>query len=238
MSTLRLARSNRVLAALPRATLERMLPALQARPLTLRMILQEPGLPLAAVVFPLSGVASMLSTAATGRSVEIATIGCEGMVGLPLLLGGQSDAGEVFVQVAGQGLFMHAGPFKAWLAKEPALMRILLLYTQALLMQVAQCSACTSYHTMSERCARWLLQTHDRVRGDEFILTHEFLSLMLGVRRATVSEAANELQVSGLIRYHRGIVTVLDRAGLEQAACECYRLINREFRRLLRGAQS
>jgi CRP-like cAMP-binding protein len=112
-------------------------------------------------------------------------------------------------------------------------MRALLLYTQALLTQVTQCSACNCYHSVDQRCARWLLQTHDRVKGDEFPLTHDFLGLMLGVRRSSVSETAQALQDRGLIRYHRGVITVLNRRGLEAASCECYQLINDEFERLL-----
>ena len=113
----------------------------------------------------------------------------------------------------------------------------LLRYTQALLTQVAQCSACNVYHPVEARCARWLLQTHDRVRGDEFPLTQDFLALMLGVRRASVSETAGALQARGLIRYHRGVITIVNRKGLEAAACDCYALISREYDRLLRPAR-
>jgi CRP-like cAMP-binding protein len=233
--SVRTARSNRILAALPRDTLERVLPDLLNTPMELRQILQARGIPPENVVFPLAGVGSMISMGDGGASVEVATIGCEGMVGLPLFLGGESAAGEVFVQVPGKGLFMSAARFQGHVGREPALTRILLLYTQALLTQVAQCSACNSYHPVSGRCARWLLQTQDRVNGDEFALTHEFLGLMLGVRRATVTEAAQALQSRGLIRYRRGVITVLNRAGLEKASCECYRLISREYNRLLRA---
>lgn len=235
MSTvsLRVARSNRIIAALPPAALERLLPDLDARPLKLRQVLQSRGTPVSHVVFPLLGVASMISMGETGDSVEVATVGCEGMVGLPLFLGGKQAAVEVFMQVAGEGLFMAANKFTAHVQREPDLTRALLLYTQALLTQVAQCSACNCYHPIEARCARWLLQTHDRVKGDEFPLTHDFLGLMLGVRRASVSETAQALQEAGLIRYHRGVITVLNRKGLEAAACECYGLITDEFARLL-----
>ena len=113
----------------------------------------------------------------------------------------------------------------------------MLLYTQGLMTQIAQCSACTSYHSIGERSARWLLQTRDRVGADTFPLTHEFLGLMLGVRRATVTEAAQALQLSGLISYHRGVVTILDREGLQAASCECYQIINKEHARLNRAAR-
>lgn len=234
--SIRTARSNRILAALPREVCERLVPHLRMRTLAVRDVLQTRGVALEHVVFPLTGVASMVSTGAGGGSVEVATIGCEGMVGLPLLLGGESASAEVFVQVPGEGLSMTAAHFERHIEGERSLMRTLLLYTQALLTQVAQCSACNNYHEATERCARWLLQTHDRVKGDQFPLTQEFLGLMLGVRRATVTITAQGLQERGLIRYHRGIVTVLNRSGLEKSACDCYRLINHEFVRLLGAA--
>jgi CRP-like cAMP-binding protein len=233
---IRTARSNRILAALPRDALERVLPDLELHPLPVRKVLQARDVAVEKVVFPVLGVASMISAGDSGGSIEVATIGCEGMVGLPLLLGGESAAGEVFVQVPGHGMFMAADDFERHVENERTLMRTLLLYTQALLTQVAQCAACNKHHTATGRCARWLLQTHDRTKGDEFPLTHEFLGLMLGVRRATVTETAQELQDLGLIRYRRGVITIRDRKGLEKASCDCYRLITREFARLLGAA--
>jgi CRP-like cAMP-binding protein len=232
--SLRTAKSNRILGALPQRALERLIPDLCVKPLELKQVLQARGVPVEQVVFPIHGVASMISVGDNGGSIEVATIGCEGIVGLPLFLGGVSAAGEVFIQVAGKGLYMGAADFHRHVAAEPLLVRILLRYTQALLTQVAQCSACNRHHSTLERCARWLSQTRDRVRGDEFSLTHDFLSLMLGVRRATVSETAQALQAQGLIQYHRGVIRVTDRAGLEAASCECYRQINREYARLLK----
>jgi CRP-like cAMP-binding protein len=231
--SLRIARSNRILGALPRAALERIIPDLDLRPLKMRQVVQPRGQSLDQVVFPVTGVASMVSMGDSGKSVEVATIGCEGMVGLPLFLGGKSAAVEVFVQVPGEGLHLPTAAFEGHVKREPSLTRALLLYTQALLTQVAQCSACNCHHPIVERCARWLLQTHDRVEGDEFPLTHDFLGLMLGVRRASVTETARALQRRELIRYRRGVITVLDRDGLEEAACECYQLITGEFDRLL-----
>jgi CRP-like cAMP-binding protein len=233
--SVRAARANRLLAALPRDDFERILPDLQLRSVLVRQVLQARDAPIESVVFPLTGVASMISMGYLGGSIEVATIGCEGMVGLPLLLGGETAAGEVFVQVAGDALVMTAARFNLH-KEQPGLRRVLLLYTQALLTQIAQCSACNNHHPVADRCARWLLQTHDRVRGDEFPLTHDFLGLMLGVRRATVTEAAQTLQSRGLIRYHRGVVRISNRAGLERASCECYGLIAREFTRLMRLA--
>jgi CRP-like cAMP-binding protein len=235
--SLRDAQTNVILASLPKSSLQAIIPDLHQRPLKLRQVLQPQGETLKEVVFPLAGVASMVSLGNGGNSVEVATIGCEGMVGLPLFLGGAKAAVEVFIQVPGEGLHLSAESFRRHLDREPSLTRSLLLYTQALLTQVAQCSACNVYHSVESRCARWLLQTHDRVEGDVFPLTQEFLALMLGVRRAGVSETARQLQERGLIRYHRGVITIVDRKGLEGAACDCYPLIKREFDRLLRAAR-
>ena len=231
-SSPRVAKANRILSALPRLTLEALLRNLELVDLPLRYVLQKAGRNIDYVVFPVTGVASMVSMGSSGASVEVATIGCEGMVGLPLFLGGESAAVEVFVQVEGDGLRMPADAFRRHLGHEPSLTRALLLYTQALLTQVAQCSACNKHHPIVGRCARWLLQTHDRVKGDTFTMTHDFLGLMLGVRRATVTQTAQVLQRRSLISYHRGSITVLDRIGLERAACDCYQLISGEYARL------
>jgi CRP-like cAMP-binding protein len=233
--SIRTARTNRILAALPRDSLDRLMGDLDQKALSVREVLQARDVAIEHVVFPTSGVASMISMGNSGASIEVATIGCEGMVGLPLFLGGQSASGEVFIQVPGEGLLMTRARFQHHIGGDAALMQILLLYVQALLTQVAQCSACNVHHSISQRCARWLLQTHDRVAGDQFPLTQEFLSLMLGVRRATVTVTAQALQSRGLISYHRGIISVLDRSGLEKASCECYGLINREYKRLLKS---
>jgi len=228
----RIARSNRILAALPRKVLDGLLPELEVVDLPVRRVLQHRGRKLEHVFFPTSGVASMVSMGDSGASVEVATIGCEGMVGLPAFLGGESAAVEVFIQVPGEGMRMHASALRRHAERESSLSRALLLYTQALMTQIAQASACNQYHAIADRCARWLLQTHDRVKDDTFALTHEFLRLMLGMRRATMTQVAQRLQKGGLIRYHRGAITVLNRGGLENAACDCYQLIAREYARL------
>ncbi len=235
--TLQAAESNRLLAALPLASLKRIIPDLDLRPLKMRQVMQPRRRPLHEIVFPLTGVASMISMSRAKDSVEVATIGFEGMVGLPLFLGDEEAAVEVFMQVPGEGLHLPAAAFRRHLHREPALSRVLLLYTQALLTQVAQCSSCNCHHPIGERCARWMLQTHDRVKGDVFPLTHRFLGLMLGVRRSSVTRTAGALQKLNLIRYSRGVVTVLDRKGLEKASCGCYRFIIMEFDRLLRSAK-
>ncbi len=231
--SLRVAQSNRLLAALPRTALERILPDLELRPLDMRQVVQPRKQPIAEAVFPVSGVASMISMGDSGEAIEVATIGCEGIVGLSLFLGGTSAATEVFIQVPGEGVCLPAAAFEHHVEHEPTLMRTLLLYSQAMITQVAQSSACNRHHDVYQRCARWLLQTHDRVTGDVFPLTHEFLGLMLGVRRASVTEAAAKLQKRGLIRYRQGQMTIIDRPGLEKTSCDCYRLVAAEFDRLL-----
>jgi CRP-like cAMP-binding protein len=235
--SLRATKTNRLLATLSGASLEAIRPDLDLKPLRMRQVLQSRGEKLHQVVFPLLGVASMVSLGDSGNSIEVATVGSEGMVGLPLFLGSEKASVEVFMQVPGEGLHLHAAAFRKHLDREPAFVRTLLLYTQALLTQVAQCSACNCYHSVESRCARWILQTHDRVEGEEFPLTQEFLALMLGVRRASVTETAQALQKRGLIHYNRGVIAVLDRAGLEAEACECYQLIHDEFERLLGAAR-
>src|SRR5579862_1911327 len=168
--SLRAAKSNRILAALPRAALERIIPDLELKPLAMRQVVQPRARRLEQVVFPVAGVASMISMGNSGDSVEVATIGCEGMVGLPLFLGGESAAVEVFMQVPGEGLHLSADAFRGHVEQEATFARTLLLYTQALLTQVAQCSACNCHHPVEQRCARWLLQTQDRVTGNVFPL--------------------------------------------------------------------
>lgn len=227
------ARSNRLLAALPRTSLKRILPDLGLSTLRMRQVVQARRRPIREVVFPLTGVASMIAMGGSKDSLEVATIGCEGMIGLPLFLGDKKVAAEIFMQVPGEGLHLSAAAFRKHLNRETSLARGLLLYTQALLTQVAQNSACNCHHSVEARCARWLLQTHDRVPGDMFPLTHRFLGLMLGVRRSSVTVTAGALQKRKLIRYSRGVMTVLDRKGLEKTACVCYRFVAKEFDRLL-----
>ena len=236
--SLRTARSNSLLATMPLSTLERILPDLELRPLRMRQVMQPRRRSIREVIFPLTGVASMISMGPSRDSVEVATIGCEGMIGLPLFLGDQQAAVEVFMQVPGEGLHVTAAAFRRHLKREPSLARALLLYTQALLTQVAQCSACNCHHSVDARCARWLLQTHDRVTGDVFPLTQRFLGLMLGVRRSSVTTTAGALQKRKLIRYSRGVITILNRKGLEKASCVCYQFITKEFDRLLASARS
>lgn len=226
---------NRLLTALPAAERERLRPHLAPAELDLRQVLVEVDTPIPAVFFPVDAVVSFLSVMADGSSVEVATIGPEGLVGLPLALGTDRTPGQAFVQIPGRALRMEAAVVQAEMARGGAFAHVVHRYTQALFTFLAQSSACNRLHAIPERCARWLLLTHDRVGGPSFPMTHEFLAQMLGVRRATVTEALGPLQEEGLIQYHRGRLEVVDRKGLEAAACECHAIISHEFDRLLDG---
>lgn len=188
------------------------------------------------VYFPLTALISLMTLLEDGTAVEVAAVGHEGMAGIPLALGIERDAHQALVQVPGDALRMEAAALRAAVDALPELRGMLLRYMQVLLVQVGQGSACNGKHGLSERCARWLLETHDRVRRDEFPLTQDFLASMLGVRRPAVTVAAGMLQQAGLITYHRGRVTVRDRAQLEAASCECYQVIATYTARLLGSA--
>jgi CRP-like cAMP-binding protein len=224
-----------LLAALPNTDYRRLAPQLDRVALEIKQVLIDVDQPITHVYFPENGVVSMVGVMADGTAVETATVGHEGMIGLPLFHGTDRTSTQAFSQIPGMALRMTADAFRAEVARHGALSHMLHRYSQALLTLIAQSSACNRVHTMRERCARWLLHTHDRVGSDEFTLTHQFLSQMLGVRRATVTEALGELQALGAITYTMGRITVTDRAALEQAGCECYAIIRREFDRLLDG---
>ena len=165
--------------------------------------------------------------------VEVGTVGNEGMSAVPLVHGAQVNTVDAMWQIEGDGLRMPSGEFRQELAENATFADVMNRYAQGFLAQVAQSTACNRLHPVEQRLARWLLMTHDRIGHDELQLTQEFLSQMLGVRRATVSVAAGALQRAGLISYSRGQITIVDREGLEQASCECYQLIRDEFDRLV-----
>jgi CRP-like cAMP-binding protein len=174
---------------------------------------------------------------ANGEAAEVGTIGNEGMVGLPLVLDDDRAPTSVYVQVPGAGLRMRATLLKKELAQSATLRTAMHRYAHAFFNQVAQSAACNQFHSLKQRCCRWLLMTHDRMQSDEFLLTQEFLAMMLGVQRTGVTTAAGALQRAGLIRYKRGNVTVIDRAALKRLSCECYGISKKEFDRLL-GART
>lgn len=224
---------NRLLRALPLTEYEQVQRHLDPVRLEQRQLLFEAEEPIRHVYFPETTVVSLVSKLEDGGVVEVGTAGFEGMAGLPLFLGDHSSPIRAFAQVPGAAMRMDAPTF-ARLAREAGVFhRLLLRYTQAFLTQVSQTAACNAAHLVPQRCARWLLMTHDRVNDSTLTLTHEFLAFMLGVRRAGVTVAMRTLQEAGLIRYGRGWVEVVDRAGLEAASCECYAVVRAHTERLL-----
>jgi CRP-like cAMP-binding protein len=225
--------ANRLLGLLPRADYQRLLPHLQQVPLEYRQSLYRANKPIGFIYFIETGVGSLVNTMANGQAAEVGTIGSEGMVGLPLVFGDNRAPTSVYIQVPGAGLRMKAALFKRELAQSASMRVALLRYAHAFFNQVAQSAACNHFHNIQQRTCRWMLMTHDRMQSDEFLLTQEFLAMMLGVQRTGVTAAAGSLQRAGLIRYTRGNVTILDRLGLERLSCECYSVSKLEFDRLL-----
>jgi CRP-like cAMP-binding protein len=225
---------NRLLRALSPATGPQVLLTLHPVALRLKETLITPDVPITAVYFPVDAVVSVVSTFADGTMREVATIGNEGLVGVPRFLQAGSMPFTAFVQVPGAALRMEAAHFdQAVGAVGSDLAGVLARYTQAWCTQLSQHVVCNGHHRVVQRCARWLLQTHDRVGRATFPLTQEFLAMMLGVQRPSVTAVARQLQQAGLIEYQRGLIRVLDRPGLEATSCECYGVISREMDRLL-----
>jgi CRP-like cAMP-binding protein len=223
---------NKILSALPTKEYERLLPHLEYVPLPLGQVLYDMDDTILNVYFPNRGIVSLVTHLKEGASVEVGLIGSEGMVGLSVVLGDSVASNQAIVQIADGGMRLSVEALKQELSQGGQLLPLLLRYTQALLRQVSQTAACNRTHHVGERLARWLLTCHDRVESDELLLTQEFIADMLGTRRAGVSEAATVLQVAGLIRYVRGHITILNREGLEEFACECYGVVKKEFDRL------
>jgi CRP-like cAMP-binding protein len=224
---------NRLLSLLPRRDYERLQPHLQPIPLDYKQSLYRANNRIGFVYFIETGVGSLVNTMANGDAAEVGTIGNEGVVGLPLLLGDDRAPTSVYVQVPGSGLRMKATLFNKEVAQSASMRAVMLRYAHAFFNQVAQSAACNHFHSLDQRCCRWLLMTHDRMHSDEFLLTQEFLAMMLGVQRTGVTAAAGALQRAGLIRYSRGNVTILNRRALAHRSCECYGVSKKEFDRLL-----
>lgn len=222
---------NHLLSLLPSDDFLRLAGALRPVDLVLRQVLHQPDQPIAAVYFMEAGTASMIAPLGNGDALEVGMVGREGLVGLPVVLGTDVAVTEALIQVPGAALRLPATALKEALAGSPALKALLLRYVQAFHAQVTQTAACNGRHVLEERLARWLLMTHDRADGDVLPMTQEFLSIMLGVRRAGVSVAAGILQKAGVIDYAQGRITVVDRLGLEGAACECYGAVRRHYAR-------
>lgn len=225
--------SNRLLSLLPAKDSERLRRHMEPVALEYRQSLYRPNKPIDAVYFIESGVGSLVNTMADGRAAEVGTIGNEGLVGLPIVFGDDRAPTGVYIQVPGAGLRIAAPLFRKELASSQSMQAVLLRYAHAFFNQVAQSAACNHFHTLEQRCCRWLLMTHDRMPTDEFLLTQEFLAMMLGVQRTGVTKAAGALQRAGLITYNRGSVAILDRPGLKRLSCECYGVSKKEFDRLL-----
>jgi CRP-like cAMP-binding protein len=232
----RLPIKNLILAALPRQEYERLLPDLESISLPLDVILYQSGDLIDYVYFPGEGIVSLVTHMRSGASIEVGLIGRDGMVGIPVLLGDNIASEEAIVQIEGGAMRMRSDVFKEGLRRAHSpLLTQLLLYTRTLMKQVAQTAACNRLHTMEERLSRWLLMCHDRMESDELPLKQEFISHMLGTRRASVGSAATGLQAEGLISYSRGHISILKRKGLEKAACECYRVVKGDADRLGAG---
>jgi CRP-like cAMP-binding protein len=223
---------NRLLGALPRDEYDRLLPHLEKVSLPLRDILYEANGPIAHVFFPLIGVVSLVIMD-SDFTLEVGIIGNEGMVGTPVFLGSERSPTRAIAQIQGEALRMEAEVFQKEIRRDGSLHDLVQRYTQSMINQISQSIVCNHRHSVEKRMCRWLLMSHNRVAADEFPLTHEFLAQMLGVCRPTVTAVAGTLQKAGLISYHRGIITILNRKGLEAASCECYEVVAKESDRLL-----
>jgi CRP-like cAMP-binding protein len=224
---------NKLLAALPDGESDGWLDGLSFVEMPLGQVLYESGDAQTHVYFPTTSIVSLLYVMANGSSAEIAVVGNEGVVGVSLLMGGESTPSRAVVQSAGHGYRLSAWAIKEAF-KRPAVHALLLRYTQALITQMAQTAVCNRHHTLDQQLCRWLLLSLDRLKGASLQMTQELIANMLGVRRAGVSDAALKLQRAGLVKYSRGQINVVDRKGLEERTCECYRVVKLEYDRLLR----
>ncbi len=226
---------NQLLSGLAPAQLAHLVPHLEPVELPLRMTMQVPDEPIEQVYFPASGITSIAVGDARGKRIEAGLFGRDGMTGLPVVMGDDRSPHEVFIQTEGQGHRMDADALREAMAAEPAIRERFLRFIQAIAIQVSYTTLANGQHTIVARLARWLLMCDDRSDGDTFALTHEFLSLMLGVRRAGVTVATHELEGRGLIKATRGRIRILDRGGLETAADGAYGVPEAEYQRLLGG---
>lgn len=225
---------NRLLAALPPEDYKRIAGSLRSVPLLFRQVLQHQSEPIGTIYFPNGGVVSITTSMRDGRMVELGTVGCEGMVGITAFLGGEISIHDAIVQVPNSGaLAMPSDVFRQELNRKGALWDVASRYSQAFLSFLMQSTACNGVHLVEQRCARWLLMTHDRMGCDEFQLTQEFLAVMIGVRRASIAAVVKKLREKSLIRASPRRIRIVDREGLERLSCECYRVVADQFSRLL-----
>lgn len=226
-------RQNHLLAALPTAEFERLRPHLELVPMPLGEVLYESGGQLHHVYFPTTSIISLHYVMEDGSSAEIAGVGNEGILGISLFMGGNTTPSRAVIQTAGHGYRLKAQLMMEEFNRAGVMLRLLLRYTQALITQMSQTAVCNRHHSLEQQLCRWLLLTLDRLPSKELVMTQELVASMLGVRREGVTEAAGKLQHAGIISYRRGHITVLDRSGLETHACECYKVVKKEFDRLL-----
>ncbi|WP_043638926.1 helix-turn-helix domain-containing protein [Chromobacterium haemolyticum] len=226
-------RGNLLLASLPEAEWLRWEHKLEPIAMPLGLVLYESGRTMTHVYFPCSSIVSLLFVTESGASAEIAVVGNEGIIGISLFMGGESTPSRAVVQSAGEGYRLKAQAMKEEFDLGGPVLHLLLRYTQALITQMTQTAVCNRHHSLDQQLCRWLLLSLDRLQGNELIMTQELIANMLGVRREGVTEAALKLQHAGLIRYTRGHITILDRAGLEGRTCECYAVVKNEYDRLL-----
>jgi CRP-like cAMP-binding protein len=225
---------NSLLRALDGSRAERFLSVARIVELASRQKIYDPDEPIATVYFPLTSVLSIVARMEDGGMIEVGTVGREGVSALPLILGSTTSANECYCQVPGIAVVISAEMFMQMSDEDKDFRRLLDRYLQAYINFLGQLAACNRLHSVYERCARWLLLTHDRVEADHLPLTHEFLAMMLGTRRSGVTIAAATLQKAGFIRYGSGTISILDRTGLEEASCECYGVAQKQFAGLLR----
>jgi CRP-like cAMP-binding protein len=216
---------NHLLAALPRKDYRKLVPFLEPVKLAFAEVLYEPHARIRHVYFPNDCLVSMLTSVDGDRVAEVGLVGSEGMVGIPVALGAAVSPFRAVVQGGGTAMRMKVADFRREFAESATLRRELFLFTHLLMIQIAQTAACNRFHVVTQRMARWLLMTRDRVNSNEFRITQEFLALMLGVQRSRVNVAAGSLQERKLIGYRRGVVTILNQRGLEAAACGCYKTV-------------
>lgn len=224
---------NHLLAALPTAEFDRLIPHLELTPMLLGDVLYEPGGQLQHAYFPTTAIVSLQYVTESGASAETAGVGNEGVVGISLFMGGNTTPSSAVVQTAGYAYRLERRQLMLEFDRAGPTQRLLLRYTQALITQITQTAVCNRHHSVEQQLCRWLLLTLDRVPTGELVMTQELVASMLGVRREGITEAAGKLQQAGLIRYRRGHISVLARAGLEARTCECYAVVKTEIHRLL-----
>jgi len=226
-------KSNHILDALPAAERARLTPHLELVQMPLGSVVHEAGAAQSFVYFPIDCVVSLLYVLEDGGTAEVAIVGDDGIVGMPVITGGSKSPHRAVVQAAGTALRMPSRELREEFERAGAAQQILLRYSQALMMQIGQTAVCNRHHNLDKQLCRWLLMSIDRLPGNDLTMTQELIANMLGVRREGVTEAAGKLQQTGAIRYQRGRITVLDRAQLERLSCECYEAVRTEYMRLL-----